>query len=91
MNNLEVIIDGVKYVPEGTVTVHGVEYTGIEHWLLDIRVNLLDKWAKEAHKHENVPLTDIPELEAIKDEIEESCHFCDKYLGFKYTGNRFRP
>lgn len=92
MKNLNVTIDGVKYIPENekTIIVHGIEYMDIENWLLNIRAKLIGEWCDIAKKHDGEVLSDIPELEKKSNEIDEFKRLCVKYLGFEETSCGFR-
>ena len=87
MENLNVIIDGVKYTPEDEklICIHGIQYTDIENWLLNVHAVLVNNWYKEAIKHDGDVLDDIPELVKFAQDIKDFDVFCKKYLGFENT------
>lgn len=77
---MEVIIDGVKYVSENDVgvTVRGVTYSSVAHWLFNIQADLINKWINTAEDGK-APATDIDEYKRIT----EFQKFSEEYLGFK--------
>lgn len=72
---MEVIIDGIKYVPQdrNKVTIGGIEYDNVAHWLTNIHAELLRKWVDKVKVGEPAPALD---------DIKEFEHFVEKYLGF---------
>lgn len=72
---MELIINGIKYVPQdyNKVTVGGIEYDNVAHWLTNIHARLLNKWFNKIKDGEPAPASD--------DITEFEC-FVEKYLGF---------
>lgn len=72
---MEVIIDGIKYVPQdcNKVIIGGIKYDNVAHWLTNIHAELLQKWVDKVKA--GVP---APAL----DDVQEFESFVEKYLGF---------
>jgi hypothetical protein len=73
---MEVIIDGVKYVPQdqNKVIIRDVEYDNVGRWLTNIHGDLLRNWVNKVKEGKPAP--------ALDKEIKEFEYFVEKYLGF---------
>lgn len=91
MENLNVVIDGVKYIPEDEklIKVHNLEYTGIDAWLLNIHAYLLDRMIREFAANPGKALKDIPSAVKWSKKVNEFKYLCEEYLGFKYDYDGF--
>lgn len=105
---MEVIINGIKYIPEtdktvevngnlyesinnfGMIEVHGSVYCGIEGYLQYVYGCMLSKWLNEAIKHDGMKVSDVPELVAMKKEIDTFLEYTEKFLGFKEVDGGFK-
>ena len=81
---MEVIIDGVKYIPEKdkTIKVNRRSYYGIDHWLYNIRCLMIDEWVK--YLKEDKPITENPKALEISEKINRFDEYTKEFLGFEY-------
>lgn len=87
---MEVVIDGVKYVPESDafrVVAHGIEYENIPHWLLNVESRLVNEWVNSLREGE-IP-SNNPEAEAKRKKVMEFRDFCEKFLGYKWDNKDY--
>ena len=82
---MEVIIDGVKYIPEKdkTIEIGGGSYESVSNWLYNVRCNLIDKWV--AHLKEGQPVNETPEERALYEKIICFDKYTKEFLGFEYN------
>ena len=80
---MEVIIDGVEFVPKNSfgVEAHGVEYSSIEHWLYNIQCILTNRWVSTL-KENHIPCED-PEAVKLYNRVKEFQKFAEELLGYK--------
>ena len=84
---MEVIIDGVKYIPtnESVVLAHGIEYTSIAHWLMNVDSKLVNEWADSLKFSEKGQLPSENRVaEEKRKKVLEFRDFCDKFLGYRW-------
>lgn len=74
----------------GMVEVRGKVYCDIGEFLQNIYGCLLQAWHEEAKKHKGVKSSDVPELVAKFNEIDEFLKYTKKYLGFEEINGGFK-
>ena len=74
----------------GMVEVGGIVYCGIGGFLQHIYGCLLQTWREEAKKYEGVKCSDVPELVAKFNEIDNFKKYTKKYLGFEEINGSFK-
>ena len=87
---MEVIINGIKYIPETdkTVEVGGIAYSNIGNWLYNVRCNLTDKWVN--HIKEGQPVNETPEERALYEKIICFDKYTKEFLGFEYDEGNYK-
>lgn len=82
---MEILIDGVKYVPEkenDEVVVHGITYNNIEHWLMNVESRLVSEWVNTLKEGE-IP-QDNPVAMAKREKVFVFRNFCKDFLGYEW-------
>jgi len=74
----------------GMIEVRGRVYYGVDEFLQHIYGHLLQTWMEEAKKHEGVKCTDVPELVAKANEIDNFLKYTKRYLGFEEINGGFK-
>ena len=74
----------------GMVEVREKVYCGIGGFLQNIYGCLMQTWYEEAKKHKGVKCSDVPELVAKFNEIDEFLKYTKKYLGFEEINGGFK-
>lgn len=91
---MEVLIDGIKFIPEtdcGRVVVRGISYDNIPHWLLNIEAEFLHKFVEACKKAEenNIHKDFDNDVQYWRKKIDEFEMFCKEYLGFERINHEF--
>ena len=83
---MEVIINGIKYIPEKdkTVEVGGIAYSNIGNWLLNIHCSLLREWMSYVKKGEGESQEAI-NLSERTNKFEE---YTKEFLGFEFNSDK---
>ena len=74
----------------GMIEVRGHVFYGINGYLQYLYGCMLDKWFKEAKKHEGVKCADVPELVSMQKEIDGFLEYTKEFLGFEYADGTFK-
>ena len=82
---MEVIINGIKYIPETdkTVEVNGNLYESITNWLFNVRCKLIEEWIVTVKAGESA--NDTPGERALFDKINCFDEYTKEFLGFEYN------
>ncbi len=74
----------------GMIEVRGRVHYGVGGFLQYIYGCLLQMWKEEAKKHKEVKCSDVPELVAKSNEIDNFLKYTKKYLGFEEINGGFK-
>ena len=83
----EVYIDGVKYVPESEigVTIQGVTYDNVGHWLMNIHSRLVNKWIESTKSDQESTGVGFESVQTrdYMNQVKAFELFCENFLGFE--------
>ena len=79
---MQVIIDGVEYVPKESMGIeaHGITYNSIAHWLYNIHSIMVNRWVETLREGKSV---DNPESIKLFERVKEFEKFAEEFLGYK--------
>ena len=83
---MEVIINGIKYIPETdkTVEVGGIAYSNIGNWLSNIHYSLLREWMSYVKKGEG----ESQEAINLSDKANKFQEYTKEFLGFEFNSDK---
>ena len=87
---MEILIDGVKYVPEkenNEIVVHGITYDNVGHWLMNVESTLVNDWVNSLKENE-IP-QDNPIAVKKREKVFLFRNFCTEFLGYEWDEENY--